>query len=78
MPRTIRLLRMPRSPSLGAQTCVWLLTARSTRFVSILLPRRVPVELGPVKRTGARGAIRSLYVRDPDRNLIEIAVYESA
>lgn len=31
------------------------------------------VELGPVKRTGARWPIRSIYLRDPDRNLIEIA-----
>ena len=43
-----------------------------------LAAKAVPVELGLVKRTGARGAIRSLYVRDPDRNLVEIAVYESA
>ena len=35
-------------------------------------------EGGPVERTGARGAIRSLYVRDPDRSLVEIVVYESA
>ena len=33
----------------------------------------VPIELGPVARTGARFALRSVYVRDPDRNLIEIA-----
>ncbi len=31
------------------------------------------VELGPVAKTGARAALRSLYVRDPDGNLIEIA-----
>jgi len=30
---------------------------------------------GPVTRTGAVGPIRSVYVRDPDRNLVEIAVY---
>jgi catechol 2,3-dioxygenase-like lactoylglutathione lyase family enzyme len=35
----------------------------------------VAVELGPVPRTGARGPITSVYVRDPDENLIEIASY---
>ena len=33
----------------------------------------VSIELGPVPKTGARAALRSLYVRDPDGNLIEIA-----
>jgi len=28
---------------------------------------------GPVQRTGARGPIRSIYLRDPDGNLIELA-----
>jgi catechol 2,3-dioxygenase-like lactoylglutathione lyase family enzyme len=32
---------------------------------------------GPVRKTGAAGPIRSVYVRDPDLNLIEISVYES-
>jgi len=31
---------------------------------------------GPVTRTGARGPITSVYVRDPDLNLIELARYE--
>jgi catechol 2,3-dioxygenase-like lactoylglutathione lyase family enzyme len=35
----------------------------------------VAVELGPVDRTGATGPIRSIYIRDPDRNLIEISTY---
>jgi len=33
----------------------------------------VPVELGPVDKTGARGPLRSIYLRDPDGNLIEVA-----
>lgn len=33
---------------------------------------------GPVPRTGARGAILSIYCRDPDNNLIELAAYEPA
>jgi len=35
----------------------------------------VTIEEGPVQRSGAVGPIRSVYVRDPDLNLIEIAEY---
>ncbi|SES42420.1 VOC family protein [Psychrobacillus sp. OK032] len=35
----------------------------------------VPIEEGPVKRTGAIGSITSVYIRDPDGNLIEISNY---
>ncbi|HSF23814.1 MAG TPA: VOC family protein [Blastocatellia bacterium] len=33
----------------------------------------VAIELGPVARTGARFPLRSIYLRDPDGNLVEIS-----
>lgn len=35
----------------------------------------IRIELGPVERTGARGTLTSVYIRDPDGSLIEIATY---
>ncbi len=34
----------------------------------------IAIELGPVPRTGATGPITSIYLRDPDGNLIEVSV----
>jgi catechol 2,3-dioxygenase-like lactoylglutathione lyase family enzyme len=36
----------------------------------------VEIEAGPVEQTGARGLMTSVYIRDPDRNLVEIACYQ--
>lgn len=41
-----------------------------------LAEQNVNVEEGIVERTGAVGAIRSIYLRDPDGNLIEISQYD--
>ena len=35
----------------------------------------VRIEVGPVPKQGALGPMQSVYVRDPDANLVEIAVY---
>jgi catechol 2,3-dioxygenase-like lactoylglutathione lyase family enzyme len=37
----------------------------------------VEVEIGPVRRTGAVGEMVSVYIRDPDQNLIELSNYVS-
>lgn len=45
---------------------------------SLLLHLRkqvVPIEEGPVRRTGTLGPVESVYIRDPDLNLIEISRY---
>jgi catechol 2,3-dioxygenase-like lactoylglutathione lyase family enzyme len=37
----------------------------------------VTVELGPVERSGGRGAGMSVYFRDPDGSLLELIAYEA-
>lgn len=41
--------------------------------IAHLQAQQVPIIEGPVLRTGATSRIRSVYVRDPDLNLIEIS-----
>ena len=36
-----------------------------------------PIEQGIVPRTGACGLLDSIYLRDPDENLVEISVYQA-
>jgi len=35
----------------------------------------IPIVAGPGPRAGAIGAIQSVYIRDPDQNLVEISNY---
>ena len=41
--------------------------------IAKLKASNVPILEGPVMKTGATGKIRSVYVRDPDLNLVEIS-----
>ena len=45
------------------------------KVIEKLKAANVEVIEGPVMKTGAVGPIRSVYVRDPDLNLVEISVY---
>ena len=42
-------------------------------LVDAIDPAGLDVVEGPVERTGAVGPIRSVYVRDPDGNLVELS-----
>ena len=42
-----------------------------------LAKAKVAILEGPVARTGAKGPMRSVYMRDPDLNLVEVSEYET-
>ena len=62
-----------RTPTPGSLDLCFLADAPLDEVMARLNQHKVPIEEGPVVRTGARSAIRSVYIRDPDDNLIEIS-----
>jgi catechol 2,3-dioxygenase-like lactoylglutathione lyase family enzyme len=67
-----------RRPLAGSADLCFLVEGSLDDVAQALAEAGVAVELGPVGRTGAVGAIDSLYVRDPDGNLVELARPRSA
>jgi len=62
-------------PTPGSGDVCFITRTPLERVMSHLRACNVAILEGPVKRTGAKGPIESIYVRDPDGNLIEIANY---
>lgn len=62
-------------PTPGSLDLCFIAAVPLAQVQKLLEKHGVAVECGPVQRTGARGSIRSVYVRDPDLNLIEISEY---
>jgi catechol 2,3-dioxygenase-like lactoylglutathione lyase family enzyme len=59
----------------GSQDLCFLVHASAQAIVEHLGVCGVAVQLGPLARDGARGKMTSVYCRDPDGSLIEIATY---
>lgn len=64
-------------PTPGSADLCFVTSSPLERVAAHLRTLNVEIEEGPVGRTGASGPITSLYVRDPDGNLVEIASYDS-
>ena len=64
-------------PTPGSADLCFISTLPMDLVIASLKLNRVPIEEGPVPRTGATGPITSVYLRDPDGNLIEISTYAS-
>ncbi len=61
------------NPAPGTADLCFLTSHPIAAWQAALKAQNIAVEQGPVHRTGATGRILSLYIRDPDGNLIEIA-----
>ena len=59
-------------PVPGSADLCFLTDQSADEWTDHLAQLGIPIEEGPVTRTGATGPILSIYVRDPDQNLIEI------
>lgn len=62
-------------PTPGSADLCLITVAPMEDVMSELAQAGVAIEQGPVPRTGAMGAITSVYFRDPDENLIEVSRY---
>lgn len=64
-----------QAPTLGSGDFCLIAAVPLDAVIAHLRVADVPLEAGPVPRRGAIGALRSIYFRDPDGNLVEVAEY---
>ena len=67
-----------RRPTPGSLDLCFLADCPLDEVIARLKEHGIAIEEGPSARTGARFPLRSVYVRDPDDNLVEISVPDDA
>ncbi|MGM0748870.1 MAG: VOC family protein [Bacillota bacterium] len=64
-----------KAPTPGSADLCFITETAVHEVIQHVTSCHIPLEEGPVKRTGALGEITSIYIRDPDGNLIQISNY---
>ena len=62
-------------PTPGSADLCFITEVAMTEVIEHIKSSGIKIEEGPVKRAGALGEVVSVYVCDPDKNLIEISNY---
>ncbi len=62
-----------KNPISGAVDICFLSSLPVKHWMKTFKKNEIKVEIGPVQREGATDRLNSIYVRDPDMNLIEIS-----
>lgn len=63
------------APTAGSGDLCFIAESSIREITAHLAELGVAIEEGPVKRTGALGEMESVYLRDPDGNLLEVSSY---
>ena len=62
-------------PTIGAGDFCLIAAIPLDDVITHLTANNIAIDVGPVARRGALGPIRSVYLRDPDGNLVEVSEY---
>jgi catechol 2,3-dioxygenase-like lactoylglutathione lyase family enzyme len=62
-------------PMTGSADLCFIAETPLDEVIAHLQTQNIDIIEGPIERTGAMGKILSVYLRDPDQNLIEISNY---